>query len=130
MVKKVLVLVLVSLLVNVNGAIPAYSSSKEDKDCDLAKKAKERIRGLGTGAAAHIEVRLRDTTCLKGFIKEVGEDSFVLVDLKTGLATTLSYSQVKQVKGNSLSAEKKIAIAVGLVVGGLLLLWLGVASSD
>jgi hypothetical protein len=113
MFKKVLLLVLVSLLVDVNGAIPAYNSSKEDKDSNLAEEVKERIRGLGTGSAAHAEVKLRDKTCVKGFIKEVEEHSFVLVDLKTGVATTPPSSQVKQVKDKSFSAGPAAGNAAG-----------------
>ena len=59
---------------------------------------------------------------IKDYISEVGEDSFVVVDAKTGTATTVAYSQVKQVKGNNLSTGAKIAIGVAIIAGVLALI--------
>ena len=71
---------------------------------------------LGTGAAAHVEVKLRDKTKLKGYVSEANEDSFVTVDEKTNATSTVAYSQVQQVKGNNLSTAAKIAIGVGVIL--------------
>jgi hypothetical protein len=120
--KKLLSLVLVGLLLNVIGVIPAYASSKEETRARFAKRVKEGISRLGTGPEARVEVRLLDGRKLKGYISEAGENSFVIVDTKSGAASTVPYPQVKQVTGNNLSKGAKIAITVGLVVGLLFLL--------
>jgi len=116
MFKKVLCLVLVGFVLSVAGVRTAYAGSKEEKETRLAGKVKEGISKLGTGPAAHIEVKLRDKTKLKGYVSEAGEDSFVIADEKTGAVSSVPYSQVQQVKGNNLSKAAKIAIGVGVIL--------------
>ena len=115
MLKKILSLVLVGFLLNVTGVSVANARSKE-KETRFAEKVKEGISKLGTGAEARIEVKLRDKTKLRGYISEAGEDSFVVVDEKTGATSTVTYSQVKQVKGHNLSKAAEIAIGVGVIL--------------
>ena len=116
MFKKVLSLALVGFLLSVAGVRPAYGESKEEKEIRFAEKVKAGIRKLGTGADARIEVKLRDKTKLKGYVSEAGEHSFVIVDEKTNTTSTVSYPQVKQVKGNNLSTAAEIAIGVGVIL--------------
>ena len=77
---------------------------------------KEGISKLGTGPEARVEVKLRDKTKLKGYVSEAGENSFVVVDEKTGATSTVTYPQVKQVKGNNLSTAAEIALGVGVIL--------------
>lgn len=124
MFKKVLSSVLVALVLNAVGVIPTYARQGQGKDARLIEKVKENVRKLGTGTVARVEVKLLDNRKLKGYIKEVGEDSFVVVDEKTGAATTVDYTQVKQVKGrNRLTAAK-----VGLTIGKGVAIVAGVAA--
>jgi hypothetical protein len=65
---------------------------------------------------------------LKGYIKDAGEDSFIVVD-KAGAASTISYSQVKQIKGSHHLTAAKVALTivkgvliVGAVAGAFTLL--------
>jgi len=120
MYKKLLSLVLAGLLVNVVGVKFAYASAKEEKRAEATEKVKAGIARLGVGEAAQVEVKLRDNTKLKGYVREAGPDSFVVVDAKSGAATEVPYPQVKQVKGNNLSTGAKIAIGVGIAVGVIL----------
>ena len=116
MFKKVLSLALVGFLFSVAGLRLTYAGSKEEKATRFAEKVKEGISKLGTGAEARIEVKLRDKTKLKGYVSEVGPDSFVIVNEKTSATSTVSYSQVKQVKGNNLSTAAEIALGVGIIL--------------
>jgi hypothetical protein len=116
MFKKVLSLVLAGFLINLAGVSFAYAESKEEKEARFTEKVKEGIIKLGTGAEARIKVKLQDKTKLKGYVREAGEDSFVIVDEKTGATSTVTYSQVKQVKGNNHSKAVEIAIGVGLIL--------------
>jgi hypothetical protein len=113
MFKKILCVIVAGVLLSVAGVTPAYAGSKEDR---LAEKVKEGIGKLGTGPAARIEVKLLDKTKLKGYVSEAGEQSFVIVDEKTGATSTVPYSQVQQAKGNNLSKAAKIAIGVGVII--------------
>jgi hypothetical protein len=116
MFKKVLSLALVGFLLSVAGLRPGYARSKEEKATRFAEKVKEGISKVGTGAEARIEVKLWDKTKLKGYVSEAGEDSFVIVDEKTGGTSTVTYAQVKQVKGQHLSTAAEIAIGVGVIL--------------
>jgi hypothetical protein len=130
MLKKVLSLVLVGFLLNVIGVSFAYAGSKEEKETRLAEKVKEGIRKLGTGAEARIEVKLRDKTKLKGYVSEAGEDSFAIVDERTGATSTVTYSQVKQVQGKNLSTAAKIAIGVGVILLPIIIALIFVSTGD
>ena len=116
MFRKVLSLALIGFLLMVAGLTPAYAGSKEEKATRFAERVKEGISKLGTGEEARIEVKLRDKTKLKGYVSEAGEDTFVIVDDKTGASSTVTYAQVKQVKGNNLSTAAEIAIGVGVII--------------
>lgn len=114
MFKKVMAVVLAGLICTV-GVVPAYAAAKEEKEARFALKVKDGIGKLGTGTEARVEVKLRDKTKLKGYISESGDESFVIVD-KTGMATTVAYPQVKQVKGNNLNTAAEIALGVGVIL--------------
>ena len=112
MFKKVLSLVLVGLLHNVVGVSPASARSQGDKQARVVEKVKQNIRKLGVGEAARVGVRLEDGRKLKGYIREAGEDTFVVVDEKSGAATIIDYTQVKQVRGSNRLTAAKVALNV------------------
>ena len=116
MFRKVLSLVLVGFLLSVAGVSRAYAGSREEKETRFAGKVKEGISKLGTGPDARIEVKLRDKTKLKGYVSEAGDDSFIIVDEKTNATSRVTYSQVKQVKGNNLSTAAEIALGIGIII--------------
>ncbi len=123
MFKKVVTLVLVGLILNTAVVKAAHADSKEALDRSTAKM-KEKVRKLGTGPEARIEVKLQDKRKLKGYVKEAGEESFVVVDQKTGSATIIAYAQVKQVKTSSCLTAGKVALGVAkgaAIVGGIAL---------
>ena len=115
MFKKILSFVLVVLMLNVVGVSSAYAGSKEEKDARSAARVKESVSKLGTGTDARVEVKLRDKTKLKGYVSQISENSFTVVDEKTGNASEVPYSTAKQVKGNNLSTGVKIAIGAGII---------------
>lgn len=119
---KISSILLAVLLANMAYPSRAFAGDKPEKEGQLAQKVKSEIAKLGTGPDARVEVKLRDKTKLRGHISEVGNESFAVVDGKTGAATTVTYPQVKQVKGNNLSTGAKIAIGIGIVVVVLLIL--------
>src|SRR5260370_30600840 len=113
--KNFLITVLAALMINLLCGTSAPANPRADEDGRYAAKVKAGMLKLGTGPAAHVEVKLRDGTKLKGYVAEAGEDHFVVVD-ETGASTEVPYPQVKQVKGNSLSTGVKIAIVVGIIL--------------
>ncbi|MGH9968762.1 MAG: hypothetical protein ACREBG_13165 [Pyrinomonadaceae bacterium] len=123
MFKTVLSLVLVTLLITCVAAQTAYADSKAEKQIRFTEKVKLGIAKLGTGEQARIELKLRDKTKLKGYVREVGEEDFVVADAKTGANTRVAYAQVQTVKGNNLSTGAKIAIGLG-ILAAILAIWL------
>jgi hypothetical protein len=96
-------------------AVAKPRGSREEQQLE---KLKVGIRRLGTGPDARIEIKLKDKTKISGYISEAGEDSFVVVDSKTGSSNTVAYPQVAQAKGNNLSSNQKLVItliAVGVI---------------
>jgi hypothetical protein len=119
--KRFLSVSLIVLLLNLVGAVPTYANSQDEAQARAqardARKIKDGIMKLGNGEGARVQLTLRDGRKVEGYIREAGEDSFVVVETKTGAATTVTYSQVKAIKGNNLSSGAKIAFNVAAVVG-------------
>ena len=90
-----------------------FAESKAEKH---AAKVKAGIVRLGTGVESRVKVKLRDKTVVKGYISEVTEDSFTVVNEETNFVTKIPYSQAKQVKGNNLSTGVKVAIVLGIFI--------------
>lgn len=119
---KIAAVVLVALFLNLSYPSPALAGSSLEKEARFTQKVQKEIAKLGTGPNARIELKLRDNTKLKGYVGEVGAHSFVVIDEKTGSATTVTYPQVKQVRGNNLATGWKIAIGIGIFIGVLLII--------
>ena len=124
MFKKLLSLSLAALLINFGSVTPAYAASKEEKEARFAEKVKANVLKLGTGETARIKIKLRDKTKLAGYIRAADGESFIVIDSKTGVATTIAYPQVKSVQGHNLSTGAKIAIGVGIAAAIIfIILW-------
>lgn len=112
--KKTISFLLIGMLLNLGFFhTTAFAESKAEKH---AAKVKAAITKLGTGVESRVEVKLRDKTKVKGYVSEITEDSFTLVNAETNAVTKIPYSQAKQVKGNNLSTGVKIAIGVGVIL--------------
>jgi len=133
MLKKLVSIVLIALLVNLTTAATALANDangRMEKDARLAAKIRSGIQKLGAGAKARVKLKLKDETKLEGYVSEAGEESFVVVNSKTGVATTVAYPQVGQIKGNNLSTGAKIAIGAGIAVAVIAVVVLVAAAND
>ncbi|MEO5857857.1 MAG: hypothetical protein ABIR33_02800 [Pyrinomonadaceae bacterium] len=115
MFKKTLVLGLCVAILNLCFSTSAVAGTKEEKDVKFAAKVRSNIQKLGQGKEARVQVKLKDGTKLKGYVSQINEDSFLVMNDATGTATDVPYSQTKQVKGNNLSNGAWIAIGVGIL---------------
>ena len=122
MFKKTLAIALTGLLLLATnfGSQPVRADTIED--AQLAGKARVSILKIGTGQKARVEVKLRDNTRLKGYVSEVGADTFTVTDAKTGASSTVAYNNVAQVKkpGNGFSTMTKVligsAVAAAIII--------------
>ena len=122
MFRKLIAIGLISLLVQMTYARPATASTKAEEDARIAEQVRAGIAKLGTGKEATLKVKLRDGTKLAGYVSEANETSFVIVDPKPSVSSTVAYPDVTQVKGNNLSSGAWFAIGIGVLLGiGLLM---------
>ncbi|HEX9422895.1 MAG TPA: hypothetical protein VF899_06605 [Pyrinomonadaceae bacterium] len=129
--KKLLTMMVACLVVSAVSVRPIAASSNAEKGGGFAGKVKLGVEKLGSGRDTSVEVKLRDKTRLKGYVNEIGENEFVVTDVKTDASNKVAYADVKQIKGNNISTGAKIAIGVSVAVGLILLIsWLIIASSD
>ncbi|WP_376793856.1 hypothetical protein [Thermogemmatispora sp.] len=128
MFKRYLSLTVIALLINLVCVTSGAASTNPEKEARAAAKVKAGILRLGTGTEARVKVKLKDNRKVEGYISEAGEDSFVVVNPKTGEATTVPYPQVQQVKGNNFS--RRTVIVIGIVVGLVILAAIAVGKSS
>ena len=122
MFKKYLTVILAVLVINLSLSAVAFGETKEGKEGKFAEKVKANVTKLGTGKDARVEIKLKDGKKLKGYVTQVNESSFVVMDEKTVTPTEVPYPQTKQIKGNNLSTGLKIAIGVGIALAVILII--------
>lgn len=110
----------------INLAIVAFASDSTESEAKFVEKVRSGIATLGTGPEAKIQVKLKDGTKLKGYIREADDKQFVVVDSQSN-ATPVPYPMAKQVKGNNLS--KGTIFIIGLVGFLVVLILVGLRGS-
>lgn len=103
-------------VINLAFGATVFANPKPNKEARFAEKVKSEIVKLGTGTDARVAVKLLDKTKLKGYVSQINENGFVVVEDTTKTPIEVSYPNVKQVKGNNLSKGVKIAIGVGIAL--------------
>ena len=92
-------------------------------DAQIVERARAGVKKVGVGRDARVEVKLRDNTKVKGYVSAAGEDSFTVIDQKTGATRTVAYADVTHVKkpGGGLSTRTWVIIgaaaAAAVIVG-------------
>ena len=120
MFEKLLSLALAVLLTGMITCVPASAQSQAEKDPQQAEKVKAKVTKLGAGKQARVEVKLKDNTRLKGYIGEIAEEYFTLIDPKHGTVTPVPYAQVQQIKNTNHSAAYALGLGAA-VIGGVIL---------
>jgi hypothetical protein len=87
-----------------------------------ASKARAKVESLGNNA--RVEVKLRDTTRVKGHITAIAPDSFTVSDSKTGTTNTVAYNEVDTVKKAGGGLSTKSWLIIGGVAAGAVITWI------
>lgn len=127
MLKQFTLLILIGLLLNLAFYATAKANDAE-KEARIALRVKNEIYRLGTGEAASIKIKLRDKTKVSGYVSEIGQDSFTVIDKQTGSAAKIPYSQVKKASGKNNLNGRKILIGIGVAM--FILMCIAFASTD
>ena len=109
--KRYFSLVLIVVILHVPGRAPAFAQSKSDAEPSLAaEQIRRKVYARGTGESARVSVELVDGTKLKGYIREVAADHFVVMrtDAQRGRAVKIDYREARKLKaqGKRLSPSK------------------------
>jgi hypothetical protein len=117
--RRAMRLALIALLIVLTGpSIPVLSRPQDD--AQATQKVRSKVAKLGTGKRSRAEVTTKDDRKLKGYIGEISENSFTIVDPKRGNVTTISYDEVRQVKSRNHDG-RHLAFAGAAVVGTIIL---------
>jgi hypothetical protein len=108
------------LLATTAGSQLAWAQSNTDA---MSAKARAKVASLGVGPNAKVEVKLHDTTKLKGYISANEQDSFTVRDSKTGSSTTVRYADVAEVKKAGSGFSTKWIVISAAAVGGAIATW-------
>ena len=125
MLNRMLSLLLGFIMLNAVSVNVAAKTTQATQDTKQIEKVKEGVRKLGIGTEAKVEVKLVDGRKFKGFIKDIADDHFVVLDRKTGADITVGYDRVKEIKGQNGLTARKVAITAGKAA----LVWAAVAGT-
>ena len=109
---------LMSLAVCLAISIMAFPAGTTANAPDPAS-IKTEIARRGTGERARVRITTRDNKQASGYIKEIGDTSFVLGKKRSAETTTLAYSDISRVRGPGLSTGAKVGIGVGAFAAGV-----------
>lgn len=127
MLNRLLAIMLVGMLVTLTTwSRPLHAQSIAPSDTTDARIAKVRgdVMRLGVGQKARVEVQLRDTTKVKGYIEDAREDSFTVVDTKNGSQQSLAYADVVKVKKAGSGFSTRSWLILGGAVAGAVATWI------
>jgi hypothetical protein len=78
----------------------------------------ERIHGLieklGTGENALVGVRMNDKTSVAGYVQEFDDDSFTVIDHKTGKAVKVSAYKIEKLQGFNAQTGAEVHEGTGI----------------
>lgn len=114
--KYVSLMLAVAIFLTFSGS-EVLAQTRTDDELRRTEQVRTEIAKLGTGPDARIKLTLLDKTKVEGYVSDAGADSFVVINPKNGVATTVAYPQVGKAKGNNLSDGARTAILVALSVG-------------
>ena len=72
------------------------------------------ITKLGTGETALVAVRMNDKTAIAGYVQEFDQDSFTVVDRKTGEAVKVSAYKIDKLQGFNASTGAEVHEGTGI----------------
>jgi hypothetical protein len=108
------------------GFRPATAQSVQDAKQEDPRIAKARIEvwKMGVGETVRVEVKLRDHSTLKGYIGEATNDSFTVVDSKSGSSQRIAYADVEKVKKAGGGFSTRSWIILGAAAAGAAATWM------
>jgi len=104
------------------GSLPVFAQTV---DASNAEKIKAVVARRGVNEKKRVRVKMLSGVKMKGYISQIGDDSFTLAISKTRQPVVIAYRDVSKVESGGLSGGARVGIIVGAAVGaGLLITYL------
>ena len=110
--------IVVILMIN-GGSLFLYAQTNADKN---AEKVKAAVLKRGTSEKKSVRVKMLNGTKMKGYISQIGDDSFTLTDSKTKQPKVIAYRDTAKVEGRGLAGGAKVGIIVAAAAGATLII--------
>lgn len=120
MFKKYLTLCLAVLVLNLNFSATIFAQMQTGDRFII--NVKNTVAKVGTEPNRKIKVTLKDGTKLKGYITEITDEHFGVMDKNVGKVVTVQYAQVAEAKRDGLSRLSVVLISTAVIFGGLVAL--------
>ena len=124
MFRKLLSLTLAGLLTTALTSVPISAQTQATAQPSHSERMKAKVMRIGVGRA-RVSVKLRNHMKIKGFIGQITDDGFSLIDPKSGTVTPVPYQEILEVKNIDRSALLRLGVLAGTMVGLAVLLLLG-----
>jgi hypothetical protein len=108
------------LLLATLGFQTALAQTKSDS---AVERMRAKVQKIGVGANARVEVKLRDSTRVKGYISSADQDSFTVTDRRTATTQTLSYADASSVNKGGSGVSMKTWIILGAAAAATAVTW-------
>lgn len=114
---SIMLLVVITAL-SFSSPLSTYAQSSTDQ-----AKIRSKVQALGVNPDKKVEVKLRDTTKIKGYITSVDQDTFAISNNVTGTSETIAYRDVVDIKKSGGGLSTKSWLIIGGVAAGAVVTW-------
>jgi hypothetical protein len=97
--------------------------AQSGNDPQATERIRAKVQDIGQGRNARVEVKLRDSSQLRGYIDNADQDSFTVVDKLTGASMKVAYADTSAVKKSRGGLSTKTWIILGAAVVGAAVTW-------
>ena len=106
------------------GVVLETAQAQTGRDAELAAKSRAKVAKIGVGQNAKVEVKLRDESRIKGYVSEVHQDSFTVVERETGVSRSVGYADATEVKRSGGGLSTKGWAIIGAAAAGAIVTWI------
>jgi hypothetical protein len=123
LIKRFIILTMVMALLPAGMAFKT-AQAQTSRDAELAAKARAKVASIGVGQNAKVEVKLRDQSRIRGYVSEVQQDSFTVVERETGVSRSVAYADAMELKRSSGGLSTKSWAMIGAAAAGAIVTWI------
>jgi hypothetical protein len=116
--KRFLSSVLAGVLVFSGGTSLVFARTQTGSS---AEQVKAEVLKRGTSEKKRVRVKMLNGSKLKGYISQIGDDSFTLTNSKNKQPTIIAYRDAAKVESGGLAGGARVGIIVGAVAGATLI---------